>query len=66
MLPEVTSSGLSHTQADFFPTPAGNMRWMSLQDSWASEIYLDYNYGNLDINKVIDIKDYKDYSAIAL
>ena len=49
LLPEITSSGLSHTQADFFPHPAGNMRMFSTPETTelASEIFLGYNYGNL-------------------
>ena len=49
ILPEVTSSGLSHTQADFFPTPEGNMRFFRHADTIASDIFMDYNYGMLEI-----------------
>ena len=56
MLPEITSSGLSHTQADFFPHPKGNMRMLASEETTnlASEIFMDYNYGSLIIK---DIKD---------
>ena len=52
MLPEITSSGLSHTQADFFPQPQGNMRMFSPRETTegASPIFMDYNYGSLLIS----------------
>ena len=52
MLPEITSSGLSHTQADSFHTPEDNMRWITLPETIASDMYVGLNYGNLDIHKV--------------
>ena len=51
ILPEITSSGLSHTQADFFPTPKGNMRFLADKEALDSEIYMEYNYGILDVAK---------------
>ena len=51
LLPEVTSSGLSHTQADFFPAPRGNFPFLSDKEAVDSEIFMEYNYGVLDIQK---------------
>ena len=49
MLPEITSSGLSHTLADVMPKPEEIMRFIYLPDTFASSFFINKNYGRLDI-----------------
>ena len=49
VLPEITSSGLSHTQADQLIHPEQNLGLLSLSDSFDSPVYMGLNYGNLQI-----------------
>lgn len=45
VLPEVTSSGLSHVQSDLLPHPVHTFRTLTLQDQEASPIFMAKNYG---------------------
>ena len=50
ILPEFTSSGLSHTLKDFFPAPEEMFRFMDLPEARSKgEMFMDYNYGALEI-----------------
>ena len=42
---------MSHTQANFFPKPKGNMRFLADHEALDSELYMEYNYGILDVQK---------------
>ena len=50
-MPEVCSSGLSHTHADYFPAPHGNFPFVTDNAVLDSEIFMDLNYGVLDVKK---------------
>ena len=50
-MPEVCSSGLSHTHADYFPSPYGNFPFVTDNAVLDSEIFMDLNYGVLDVKK---------------
>ena len=52
ILPEVTSSGLSHTEEDFFPGSDATISLLSVPDSQDSSLYFELNYGILDIRTV--------------
>ena len=45
----MTSSGLSHTEEDFFPGSDATISLLSVPDSQDSSLYFELNYGILDI-----------------
>ena len=49
VLPEFTSSGLSHTLPDFFPQPELMFSMLTPPESIASPLFIEKNYGTFDI-----------------
>lgn len=53
---ELTSSGLSHTQADYYPTAHRNMKNLTPSFYAASEQIFDLNFGNIIIDDSGDVR----------
>ena len=57
ILPEVTSSGLSHKLDDNFPGARYIMHMIAREDAVASPIYMGLNYGHIKIDLESQSKD---------
>ena len=54
VLPEITSSGLSHSMHDSWPFSKNIFNKLSIKDSIASDLFIDLNYGYLEIKRAND------------